>query len=134
MTSVATHHEPASPIAHTSYDRSVCKTGIVRLGFGAFHRAHQAVYIDRYMEETGDLKWGIAAVNLRESEAYHFKRAEKDIARHDGYFLKTYSPNGEVARRRIRSHVQFSDWSVSKCESEALLSLPSVHMVTITQP
>jgi len=28
--------------------------------------------------------------------------------------------------------VQFADWSTSKDESEGLLSLPSVHLVTIT--
>ena len=40
----------------TQYDRDACKIGIVHIGFGAFHRAHQAVYIDDYMQLTGDLK------------------------------------------------------------------------------
>ena len=60
------------------------------------------------------------------------KSAEEDIQRHDGYFLKNYSPDGEVARRRVRSHVQFSDWSINSDECEALISLPSVNLVTIT--
>ena len=47
------------------YDKSECQTGIVHIGYGNFHRAHQAMYIDKYMEETGDLKWGTVAVNLR---------------------------------------------------------------------
>ena len=45
--------------------KSNCKIGFVHLGFGAFHRAHQSVYIDDYMDLTGDLSWGIAAVNLK---------------------------------------------------------------------
>lgn len=49
----------------TGYDRAACQVGVVHLGFGAFHRAHQAVYIDDYMQASGDLAWGIAAVNLR---------------------------------------------------------------------
>ena len=61
------------PITATTYDRASCQIGVVHLGFGAFHRSHQAVYIDDYMETSGDLQWGIAAVNLRESEAEHFK-------------------------------------------------------------
>ena len=65
-------------IATTAYDRSSCQVGVVHLGFGAFHRAHQAVYLDDCMEKTGDLRWSIGAVNLRRSEAAHFKRAEKD--------------------------------------------------------
>jgi len=43
----------------TTYDKAECQTGIVHIGYGAFHRAHQAVYIDDYMEKTGDLRWGI---------------------------------------------------------------------------
>jgi fructuronate reductase len=38
-------------------------TGIVHFGPGAFHRAHQADYIDRLLKE--DARWGIAAVSLR---------------------------------------------------------------------
>jgi len=38
-------------------------TGIVHFGPGAFHRAHQADYIDRLLRH--DPRWGIAAVSLR---------------------------------------------------------------------
>ena len=122
----------STDIFATSYDRSACSVGVVHLGFGAFHRAHQAVYLDDCMQLSGDLRWGIAAVNLRASEAPSFKAAEKDNKSHDGYFLKTYSADGSVELRRVRSHVKFSDWSVAPKDSEALLSLPTVHMVTIT--
>jgi len=119
-------------ITATNYDRSTCKVGVVHLGFGAFHRSHQAVYMDDYMEVSNDLRWGIAAVNLRASEAVHFKAAADDIENHDGYFLKSYSADGNASLRRVRSHVQFSDWSIEPADSEALLSLTSVHLVTIT--
>ncbi len=122
----------ADQIAATSYDRSTCEVGVVHLGFGAFHRAHQAVYIDDYMDATADLRWGIAAVNLRGSEAGPFKAAAEDNLRHDGYFLKTYSPSSEVSRRRVRSHIHFVDWTVDTSECESLLAMPSVHLVTIT--
>lgn len=122
----------STPVTATTYDRSSCEIGVVHLGFGAFHRAHQSVYIDDYMEKTGDLHWGIAAVNLRAPDAAGFNAAEADINKHDGYFLKTYSAAGDVKLRRVRSHVRFSDWSSAADESEALLSLPSVKLVTIT--
>jgi len=102
------------------------------LGFGAFHRAHQAVYIDEYMQGSGDLRWGIAAVNLRGAEAAQFQAASDDVAQHDGYFLKSVSAAGEVALRRVRSHVAFLDWSTDAAQAEALLSQASVHLVTIT--
>lgn len=124
----ATH----APIFHTGFERSACAVGVVHLGFGAFHRAHQSVYLDDYMEATGDLRWGIAAVNLRASEAAHVKTASEDIARHDGYFLKSYSADGQVALRRVRSHVHFEDWSADRAGAEAIVARPTVHLVTIT--
>jgi mannitol 2-dehydrogenase len=33
------------------YDRSRLKVGIVHIGVGGFHRAHQAMYIDQLMEQ-----------------------------------------------------------------------------------
>jgi len=119
-------------VAATQYDRSACKAGIVHLGFGAFHRAHQAVYIDDYMAASGDLRWGIMAVNLRGSETAHFEQAAADISRHDGYYLKSYSAEGDIALRRVRSHVAFADWATSRTQTEEALSKPSVHLVTIT--
>lgn len=116
----------------TGYDRSACDVGVVHLGFGAFHRAHQAVYLDDYMDQSGDLRWGVAAVNLRGSEADHFKTAHDDITRHDGYFLKSISAEGEVALRQVRAHVHFEDWSRSRAQAEELLSNTTVHLVTIT--
>ena len=121
-----------SEIASSNYDRSTCEIGVVHLGFGAFHRSHQAVYLDDYMEVSGDLRWGIAAVNLREAEAEFFESAIDDNKRHDGYFLKSFSANGDEELRRVRSHVLFSDWSAEPGNSEALLARPSVHLVTIT--
>jgi len=78
-------------ISASRYDRSSCQSGIVHLGLGAFHRAHQAAYIDDYMDQSGDLRWGIAAVNLRGADTAQFKAVEEDCNRHDGYLLKTSS-------------------------------------------
>ncbi|MGB1235334.1 MAG: mannitol dehydrogenase family protein, partial [Planktomarina sp.] len=119
-------------VGATTYDRSACVVGVVHLGFGAFHRAHQAVYLDDYMQASSDLAWGIAAVNLRGSEAGHFADAAADITRHDGYFLKSYSFDGAVELRRVRSHVAFADWSIDSDNAEDWLAAKSVHLVTVT--
>lgn len=45
------------------YDRNQLQTRIVHLGFGAFHRAHQALLTNRVLNQTkGD--WGICGINL----------------------------------------------------------------------
>ena len=54
-----------------NYNPRDCNIGILHVGPGNFHRAHQAVYVHRLMSETNDLKWGIAGVNLRpESKSF----------------------------------------------------------------
>lgn len=47
-----------------AYDRRGMSAGIVHLGLGAFHRAHQAVYTDDAIEQAGG-DWGIVGVSLR---------------------------------------------------------------------
>jgi D-arabinitol 4-dehydrogenase len=101
----------------TTYDKAECQTGIVHIGYGAFHRAHQAVYIDDYMEKTGDLRWGIVAVNLR-NEGF------REI---DNYVLKTPS-----SYRLVRSHLDYIDWTKNRTVAKHMLALSSVQLVTVT--
>lgn len=51
-----------------SYDPRQLGIGIVHLGVGAFHRAHQAAYTDEAIRQTGDAGWGILGASLRSSE------------------------------------------------------------------
>ena len=37
-------------IAKPSYDRDEISVGIVHFGVGGFHRAHQAMYVDRLLD------------------------------------------------------------------------------------
>jgi fructuronate reductase len=39
--------------------------GIVHLGLGAFHRAHQAVFTEQAAQTTGETRWGISGVSQR---------------------------------------------------------------------
>src|SRR4029453_9206723 len=45
------------------YDRGAVVIGIVHLGPGAFHRAHQASYVDALLHR--DCRWGISEVALK---------------------------------------------------------------------
>ncbi len=51
-------------IRQPGYDRGAVQPGIVHLGLGAFHRAHQAVLTDAVLR-AGDMRWGITGVSLR---------------------------------------------------------------------
>src|SRR5215216_2311180 len=54
-------------IRRPAYDRSGVTPGIVHLGIGAFHRAHQAVVIDDILAG-GATEWGIVGASLRSSD------------------------------------------------------------------
>ncbi len=62
------------------------RRGIVHLGLGAFHRAHQAVYTDDAMA-AGARDWGITGVSLR-SSAVH-----EQLAPQNGLYTVTQSGN-----------------------------------------
>ena len=113
----------------TSYDRENCDIGIVHLGYGGFHRAHQAVYVDDYMEQSNDLGWGIAAVNLRASEVRSFGEAQNA---ENGYLLLTTTPDDVREMRLVRPHCQYLDWSQNAAEAEDIVAFSSVHVITIT--
>jgi len=59
----ALHQLPAL-VARPAYDRSRVAVGIVHIGVGGFHRAHQAVYLDDLMNRGEALDWGLCGVGL----------------------------------------------------------------------
>ena len=56
--------ESNADVRRPAYARAQLRTGIVHLGIGAFHRAHQAVYTDDAMHLSAP-DWGIVGVSLR---------------------------------------------------------------------
>src|SRR2546430_15114546 len=56
-----------SEVQRPAYDRSRVTPGIVHLGIGAFHRAHQSVVIDDLLAG-GATDWGIVGASLRSPE------------------------------------------------------------------
>ena len=52
----------------STFNKENCKTGIVHLGVGNFHKAHQANYVNEYLNTSNNLNWGICGINLRKEE------------------------------------------------------------------
>ena len=57
-------------IDRPSYDRAKLSNGVVHIGVGAFHRAHQAVAFDA-LARAGDLRWGVVGASLRSRAVRH---------------------------------------------------------------
>ncbi|KZF09939.1 mannitol dehydrogenase [Rhodococcus sp. EPR-157] len=51
-------------VAVPTYDRSEVTVGIVHFGVGGFHRAHQAMYVDRLLQQGEAAEWGICGVGV----------------------------------------------------------------------
>jgi len=112
-------------VARPAYDRAAANVGVVHLGIGAFHRAHQAVYTDDALAR-GDLSWGIAGVSLRSPDTHDA------LAPQDGlYAVAVRDASGEALR--IVGSVLTT--LVAPEDPEALLTLmasPQVRIVSLT--
>lgn len=103
-------------------DRPTPHVGIVHFGPGAFHRAHQAAYIDTVLEH--DPRWGIAAVSMRS------RGTVEALERQDGlYTLAIRDAQSEM--RVIGAHQRFLAPDAA-AETHALLADPAVGLVTTT--
>ena len=115
-----------SPLA-PAYDRSAITTGIVHMGVGGFHRAHQAMYIDRLMRDGSApggphetrLDWGICGVGLLPGDT----RMRDALASQDHtYTLTLKYPDGRHESTVIGS---IHDFLFAPDDPEAVLSLDS---------
>jgi mannitol 2-dehydrogenase len=56
-------------VARPQYSREALSAGILHFGPGNFHKAHQAVYLDRLMNEGVDHDWGIVGASVMPGDA-----------------------------------------------------------------
>ena len=67
--SLASLDDLPSEIARPAYRRDHITPGIVHIGTGNFHRAHQAVYLDDLFNTGRNLDWGIVGAGFRSPDA-----------------------------------------------------------------
>lgn len=58
---------PTVELVENNYDRAALRPRILHIGFGAFARAHQLVYLDHCLAGGGD--WGVVACRLNSGQA-----------------------------------------------------------------
>lgn len=120
---------PEIPIAKPSYDRREISVGIVHFGVGGFHRAHQAVYVDRLLEMGVAKDWGICGVGVLPAD----RKMAKVMSEQNGlYTLITKNPDGSHDARLVGSIV---DYLYAPEDPEAvidLLAAPSTRIISLT--
>ena len=65
--SLKTLSDLPADVARPAYDVAAARVGVVHLGVGAFHRAHQAVYLDDRLA-AGEESWAVCGASLRSPE------------------------------------------------------------------
>jgi mannitol 2-dehydrogenase len=92
------------PVSPPSYDRSEVRVGIVHLGVGGFHRSHQAMYLDRLMEDGEALDWGICGVGVLPTD----RAMQEVMAAQDCLFTVVIKhPDGTLDARIVGSIVEY---------------------------
>ncbi|WP_169815400.1 mannitol dehydrogenase family protein [Nocardia yamanashiensis] len=66
-------------VTRPPFTPGILETGIVHLGCGAFHRAHQALITQHAMTATGDRRWGIASVAMSRPDVVGALRAQENL-------------------------------------------------------
>jgi fructuronate reductase len=108
-----------------AYDRSRVSIGIVHLGIGAFHRAHQAVYVDDCLA-AGDTSWGIIGASLRSP-------ATRDaLMPQNGLYTLAVRGNEHEQLRVIGSIVDLQVAPEAPEELLATLCNPLIRIVSLT--
>ncbi|GAB3275358.1 mannitol dehydrogenase family protein [Sinomonas notoginsengisoli] len=92
------------PLALPSYDRSRLSVGIVHFGVGGFHRAHQAMYLDRLMNQGLAQDWAICGVGVLPGDS----RMKQVMDAQDSlYTLVLKHPDGRRDARVIGSIAEY---------------------------
>ncbi len=112
-------------VARPAYDRHSVQTGVVHLGIGAFHRAHQAVYFDEALGRT-DLRWGVVGISLRSTQV------RDELAAQDGLYSLVVRDGAEARIRIIGAVRGVLVAPEDPAKVVRLLAEPQVHLVTLT--
>ena len=123
--SPATLHLSPPAVQRPAYDPATVTPGILHLGAGAFHRAHQAVYTDECLGH-GDTSWGIIAANL------HSTALREALGHQGGLYALEHS---SAAGRRLRIIAAIRACLVGRDDPAALVAAmarPEIRILSLT--
>jgi len=121
--------ELAGQVAQPEYRREDLRIGIVHIGVGNFHRAHQAMYLDRLLNRGEAADWASCGVGLLPWDA----RVRDALRGQDlRYTLVERAPDGRAMARSIAS---IADFLYGPDDPEAVferLADPGTRIVSLT--
>ncbi|MCB9957421.1 MAG: mannitol dehydrogenase family protein [Rhodospirillaceae bacterium] len=124
----ATLKDLPAGIRTPGYDRSRLTPGIVHIGVGNFHRAHQSWYLHRLFEMGSNLDWAIVGAGVRPPDA---QMRERLAAQDYLYTLIELDPNGKSAEV-VGSMVDFVPVEEGNGPLIGRMADPATRIVTLT--
>lgn len=113
------------------YERSRVTPGIAHIGVGNFHRAHQALYIERCLHLPGHADWGIVGIGLGEGPAADAKADA--YARQDClYSVTEFDADGSASARVVGAMVGYLHAPRDPGAVLRLLASPAIRIVSLT--
>jgi len=106
------------------YDRAAVTPGIVHLGVGNFHRAHQAAYVDAILPH--DPNWGIIGVNLRSATM------ATALAPQDNLYTLAVRDGDQTETRLIGSILSLLHAENGADNVVEVIAAPTIRLVTLT--
>ncbi|GII98336.1 fructuronate reductase [Sediminihabitans luteus] len=106
-------------------DPAPTSVGIVHLGIGAFHRAHQAVCTEDAARATGDTRWGILGVTQRS------RTVVDQLAPQGGRYGLLSTEHDETSLRVVGAVVDVASPGETARVLETIAA-PTTHVVTLT--
>ncbi|MBK0419460.1 mannitol dehydrogenase family protein [Leucobacter sp. CSA1] len=123
--------DSGADVALPAYDRTGVTVGIAHFGVGNFHRAHQALFIDRCLHRPGQQDWGIFGIGAGDSPA---SRIKADAFERQGglYTLTEFAPDGGHSSRVIGSILEYAHAPADYDRVVRALGDPRLRIVTLT--
>ena len=115
----------AQGLSVPAYARAGLTPGVVHLGLGAFHRAHQALMFDRLLA-SGDTRWGIFGVAMRSTQL------ADALAAQDGLYALQIASRDSVAWQVAGALLQTAVAAREPEKIFAAIAAPATRWVTLT--
>ena len=117
------------PVQGPEYDRSQVTAGVVHFGVGGFHRAHQALYIDKLMRQGEAMDFGIIGMGVMPSDI----RMRDALKSQDFlYTLTEKTPDGQQSSRVIGSIIDYLYTPEDPAHAVAVLADAAIKIVSLT--
>lgn len=110
------------------FDPSAIKPGILHIGVGGFHRAHQALYVQELIESGEHAEWGICGVGLLAGD-----RKMQSVLRSQDFLYTVLEKDTKGEQARVVASI--TDFIVAPDEPQSLmdrLAAPDTCIVSLT--